>query len=76
MSELRMTEDEKRKKQREERLKKHEVTYEGHIVQQIDKAKKWNKENPSARKLIVERYKLKNNPNGVWSDGRKNGSRY
>ena len=29
----------------------------------------WNENNPSARKLIVERHKTKNNPTGVWNDG-------
>ena len=32
------------------------------------RAKKWNEDNPSARKLIMERYKTKNNPKGVWHD--------
>ena len=35
----------------------------------IARAKRWNEDNPSARKLIVERYKTKNNPTGVWNDG-------
>jgi hypothetical protein len=35
----------------------------------IAKSKKWNENNPSARKLIVERHKTKNNPKGVWSNG-------
>ena len=34
----------------------------------IARAKMWNENNPSARKLIVERYKTKNNPRGVWDD--------
>ena len=34
----------------------------------IIRAKKWNEDNPSARKLIMERYKTKNNPKGVWSN--------
>ena len=35
----------------------------------IARAKRWNEDNPSARKLIVERHKTKNNPTGVWNDG-------
>ena len=35
----------------------------------IAKSKKWNENNPSARKLIMERHKTKNNPKGVWSNG-------
>ena len=35
----------------------------------IARAKRWNEDNPSARKLIMERHKTKNNPKGVWSDG-------
>ena len=35
----------------------------------IARAKRWNEKNPSARKLIVERHKTKNNPTGVWNDG-------
>ncbi len=35
----------------------------------IARAKRWNEENPAARKLIVERHKTKNNPTGVWNDG-------
>ena len=34
----------------------------------IARAKRWNEENPAARKLIVERHKTKNNPKGVWYD--------
>ena len=34
----------------------------------IARAKRWNEDNPSARKLIVERHKTKNNPTGVWND--------
>ena len=52
MTELRMTEDEKKKKQQKE-------WYANNKVQQIDKAKKWNKANKGARKLITERYKQK-----------------
>ena len=35
----------------------------------IARAKRWNEENPAARKLIVERHKTKNNPTGAWIDG-------
>jgi len=35
----------------------------------IARAKRWNEDNPSARKLIMERHKTKNNPKGVWTDG-------
>ena len=35
----------------------------------IVRAKRWNEDNPSARKLIMERHKTKNNPKRVWSDG-------
>ena len=35
----------------------------------IIRAKRWNEDNPSARKLIMERHKIKNNPKGVWFDG-------
>ena len=35
----------------------------------ISRAKRWNEDNPSARKLIVERHKTKNNTEEVWSNG-------
>ena len=35
----------------------------------IARAKRWNEDNPVARKLIVERHKTKNNPTGGWSNG-------
>ena len=35
----------------------------------IARAKRWNEDNPSARKLIMERHKIKNNSKGEWSNG-------
>ncbi len=73
MSELRMTNDEKRKKQKRdwydknkeavkkqrEESKKQKEWYANNRVRCIEKSKKWNKDNPNARKLIVERHKHK-----------------
>ena len=46
------------KKQREE-SKKQKEWYANNRVRCIEKSKKWNKDNPNARKLIVERHKHK-----------------
>ena len=85
-AELRMTQDEKRKKQKrdwyhenrekvleqqkksEKKKKSQKEWYANNRVQQIDKAKKWNKDNGTARKLIVDRYKNKQKNKG-WSNG-------
>ena len=81
MTELRMTQEEKRKKQKRdwydrnkedvkkqrEESKKQKEWYANNRVQQIDKSKKWNKENPSARKLIVERHNKKKGNSWQWT---------
>ena len=75
MTELRLTPEQKRKKEVLEQQKKSEKKkksqkewYANNRVQQIDKAKKWNKDNGTARKLIVDRYKNKQKNKG-WSNG-------
>ena len=82
MSELRMTNDEKRKKQKRdwydknkeavkkqrEESKKQKEWYANNRVRCIEKSKKWNKDNGTARKLIVDRYKNKQKNKG-WSNG-------
>ena len=50
----------KKKKQQKE-------WYANNRTQQIDKAKKWNKDNQSARKLIVERHKQKKGNSWQWT---------
>ena len=81
MTELRMTQEEKRKKQKRDwydrnkedvkkqrdESKKQKEWYANNRVQQIDKAKKWNKENQGARKLIVERHKRKKGNTWQWT---------
>ena len=84
---LRMTNEQKRKKQKrdwyhknkeivlkqqknsESKKKIQKEWYANNKEMCIARAKRWNEDNPSARKLIVERHKTKNNPKGVWSDG-------
>ncbi len=86
MTELRLTPEQKRKKQKrdwyhrnkeevleqqkksEKKKKSQKEWYANNRVQQIDKAKKWNKDNGTARKLIVDRYKNKQKNKG-WSNG-------
>ena len=73
MTELRMTEDEKRKKQKrdwyhenaeaikEQRKKsgKQKEWYANNRIRCIEKSKRWNKENKEQRKIITERYNKK-----------------
>ena len=58
-------EQQKNSKNKKENQKKW---YQQNKKRCIARAKMWNENNPSARKLIVERYKTKNNPRGVWDD--------
>ena len=53
----------------EKKKKSQKEWYANNKEMCIAKSKKWNENNPSARKLIMERHKTKNNPKGVWSNG-------
>ena len=55
-------------KNSEKKKKSQKEWYANNRIQQIGKAKKWNKNNPEARKLIVERHNNKNSKRG-WSNG-------
>ena len=84
---LRMTNEQKRKKQKrdwyhknkekvlkqqkesESKRRNQKEWYTNNRERCIVKSKKWNKDNPSARRLIVERHKTKNNTEEVWSNG-------
>ena len=87
MVSLRMTHEQKRKKQKrdwyhknkeavleqqknsERKKKSQKEWYMNNREMCIAKSKRWNADNLSARKLILERYKTKNNPKGEWSNG-------
>ena len=58
----------KQQKNSKKKKKSQKECYQKNKNLCISRAKRWNEENPSARKLIVERHKTKNNPKGVWYD--------
>ena len=53
----------------ERKKKSQKEWYQKNKEKCITRAKQWTKNNPTARKLIMERHKIKNNPKRVWSDG-------
>ena len=59
----------KQQKESESKKKNQREWYTNNRERCIVKSKKWNKDNPSARRLIVERHKTKNNTEEVWSNG-------
>ena len=56
-------------KSSEKKKKSQKKWYKNNKEKCITRAKQWTKNNPTARKLIMERHKIKNNPKRVWSDG-------
>jgi uncharacterized protein (DUF342 family) len=85
MADLRMTKEEKRKKQKrdwydqnkedvkEQRKEsgKQKEWYANNRIRCIEKATNWNKENQGARKLITERYKSKKGNTWQWTSPKR-----
>ena len=56
-------------KESEKKKRSQKEWYENNKELCIERARKWSENNPTARKLIVQRYTLKKSSLGGWSNG-------